>query len=53
MDYMLADLVAAGELTQAQADTFSSVHDRLAEAGLMQWLRDWRGEFRQSCFPVC
>jgi mono/diheme cytochrome c family protein len=40
MDDMMADvlldLVAAGELTQAQADTFSSVHDRLAEAGLMQ-----------------
>ena len=33
---VLADLVASGELTQAQADTFASVHDRLAEAGLMQ-----------------
>jgi hypothetical protein len=33
---VLADLVASGELTQVQADTFASVHDRLAEAGLMQ-----------------
>ncbi len=33
---VLTDLVADGELTQAQADTFASVHDRLAEAGLMQ-----------------
>jgi len=33
---ILADLVESGELTQAQADTFLSVHDRLAEAGLMQ-----------------
>lgn len=32
----LAELVAAGELTQTQADTFASVHDRLVEAGLMQ-----------------
>lgn len=40
MDNMMADvltgLVASNELTQAQADTFLSVHDRLAEAGLMQ-----------------
>ncbi|NHZ71786.1 MAG: c-type cytochrome [Aquificales bacterium] len=40
MDDMMADvlagLVESGELTQAQADTFLSVHDRLAEAGLMQ-----------------
>ena len=33
---VLADLVVMGELTQAQADPFASVHDRLAEAGLMQ-----------------
>jgi len=40
MDNMMADvltgLVASNELTPAQADTFLSVHDRLAEAGLMQ-----------------
>ena len=40
MDNMMADvltgLVTSNELTQAQADTFLSVHDRLAEAGLMQ-----------------
>jgi len=40
MDNMMADvltgLVSSNELTQAQADTFLSVHDRLAEAGLMQ-----------------
>lgn len=40
MDNMMADvlteLVASNELTQAQADTFLSVHDRLAESGLMQ-----------------
>ena len=40
MDDMMADvlagLVESGELTQTQADTFLSVHDRLAEAGLMQ-----------------
>lgn len=40
MDNMMADtlaeLVAAGELTQADADTFLVVHDRLAAAGLMQ-----------------
>jgi hypothetical protein len=33
---VLAELVASGDLTQAQADTFASVHDRLAESGLMQ-----------------
>lgn len=33
---VLAGLVASNELTQAQADTFLSVHERLAEAGLMQ-----------------
>ena len=33
---ILAALVAAGELSQEQADTFLSVHDRLGEAGLMQ-----------------
>jgi hypothetical protein len=32
----LAELVTAGELTQADADTFLVVHDRLAAAGLMQ-----------------
>ncbi len=32
----LAELVAAGDLTQSQADMFASVHDRLVEAGLMQ-----------------
>lgn len=40
MDDMVADvlagLVESNELTQAQADTFLSVHDRLAEVGLMQ-----------------
>lgn len=36
MTYTLAELVAAGELTQAQADSFVSIHDRLVEAGLMQ-----------------
>ncbi len=33
---VLADLVASGDLTQAQAKTFSTVHDRLGQAGLMQ-----------------
>ena len=32
----LAELVVAGTLTQADADTFLLVHDLLAEAGLMQ-----------------
>ena len=40
MDEMMPDildaLVASGELSQEQADTFLSVHDRLGEAGLMQ-----------------
>jgi mono/diheme cytochrome c family protein len=40
MDDMMADilaaLVASSDLTQEQADTFLAVHDRLAEAGLMQ-----------------
>ncbi len=40
MDEMMGDildsLVASGELTQEQADTFLSVHDRLGESGLMQ-----------------
>lgn len=40
MDDMMADildaLVTSGDLTQEQADTFLSVHDRLGEAGLMQ-----------------
>ena len=40
MDEMLVmvldELVAAGELTQEQAEIFLSVHDRLGEAGLMQ-----------------
>jgi mono/diheme cytochrome c family protein len=36
MGETLAELVAAGELTQADADTFLVVHDRLAAAGLMQ-----------------
>jgi hypothetical protein len=36
MPDILAALVAAGELSQEQADTFLSVHDRLGEAGLMQ-----------------
>lgn len=40
MNMMMADsltaLVAAGEITQAQAETFANVHDRLVEAGLMQ-----------------
>jgi mono/diheme cytochrome c family protein len=32
---VLAELVASGDLTQGQADTFLSVHDRLSEAGLL------------------
>ena len=36
MSEILATLVASGELSQEQADTFLSVHDRLGEAGLMQ-----------------
>jgi len=36
MGETVAELVAAGELTQADADTFILVHDLLAEAGLMQ-----------------
>lgn len=36
MDEILAALVANGEVIQDQADTFLSVHERLAEAGLMQ-----------------
>ena len=36
MGETLTELVAAGELTQADADTFALVHDLLAEAGLMQ-----------------
>ena len=32
----LAALVEAGTLTQEQVDVFTSVHDRLAESGLMQ-----------------
>jgi len=36
MGETVAELVAAGELTQTDADTFILVHDLLAEAGLMQ-----------------
>jgi len=40
MDDMMGDildaLVASSDLTQEQADIFLSVHDRLADAGLMQ-----------------
>ncbi len=36
MDDILAELVASGDMTQEQADTFISVHDRLGDAGLMQ-----------------
>ena len=35
-DTMLAELVAAGTLTQTQADDFLETHDKLVEAGLMQ-----------------
>ena len=34
--HMLAELVAAGTITQAQADAFSDIHTRLSDAGLMQ-----------------
>jgi mono/diheme cytochrome c family protein len=33
---MLSELVGGGKITQAQADTFMDVHDRLHAAGLMQ-----------------
>jgi hypothetical protein len=33
---MLVELVADGRITQADADIFADVHDRLAEAGLME-----------------
>ncbi|GAB4430342.1 MAG: hypothetical protein Kow0031_11160 [Anaerolineae bacterium] len=33
---MVADLVAAGKITQAQADGFNAAHDKLLESGLMQ-----------------
>jgi mono/diheme cytochrome c family protein len=33
---LLADLVAAGTITQEQADGFEDIHTRLEEAGLMQ-----------------
>lgn len=36
MPEILTALVASGALSQEQADTFLSVHDRLGEAGLMQ-----------------
>jgi len=36
MPDILATLVASGDLSQEQADTFLSVHERLGEAGLMQ-----------------
>jgi len=36
MPDILAALVTAGDLSQEQADTFLSVHDRLGEAGLME-----------------
>jgi len=36
MPNILATFVASGDLSQEQADTFMSVHDRLGEAGLMQ-----------------
>lgn len=36
MPDILAALVAAGDVSQEQADTFLAVHDRLGEAGLMQ-----------------
>lgn len=36
MTATLAELVAAGDITQEQADLFADVHDRLVEAGLMQ-----------------
>jgi polyhydroxyalkanoate synthesis regulator phasin len=36
MPEILATLVASGDLSQEQADTFLSVHDRLGEAGLMR-----------------
>jgi hypothetical protein len=34
--HMLAELVAAGTITQAQADAFSDIHTRLIDAGLME-----------------
>jgi hypothetical protein len=35
-DAILAHLVQTGEISQAQADSFVDIHDRLVEAGLMQ-----------------
>ena len=35
-DVMLSELVSAGTISQAQADDFVDIHDRLVEAGLMQ-----------------
>lgn len=35
-DAMLAALIATGKITQEQADSFNTVHDRLLEARLMQ-----------------
>lgn len=35
-DTMLAELVTAGKISQAQADEFVDIHDRLIGAGLMQ-----------------
>jgi mono/diheme cytochrome c family protein len=34
--HMLGELVAAGTITQAQADAFSDIHTRLIDAGLME-----------------
>jgi hypothetical protein len=33
---MLADLVAAGTISQDEAGLFTTAHDKLLEAGLMQ-----------------
>ena len=33
---MLTELVQSGEITQAQAEAFNEIHDRLLESGLMQ-----------------
>ena len=35
-DVIFAELIKAGEITQAQADAFEDIHDRLVEAGLME-----------------
>jgi mono/diheme cytochrome c family protein len=35
LEDVLSELVSSGDLTQDQADTFLSVHDRLSEAGLL------------------